>query len=253
MTGIDLNSQIIYKGSSLRFFGEGEKHISRICGYDVLLLVFEGTLIFQEDGVEYEIGKGQYHIQRLNSRQEGIRPSMSPKYLYVHFLGDWQDDGCILPKSGNFDCKEFSSLIEEMDFLSHNGASYTAKTAKFYEILLKLCHKKTDNSLPSLIAQYIEKNFNLPLSLDDLTEKFHFSKNHIINTFKMRYGVTPIAYANNIRLMKAQYLIEVTSDSLESISLNCGFINYSHFYKLFTRKNGISPETWRKQKRLCGF
>lgn len=250
MTGIDLNSQIIYQGSSLRFFGEGEKHISRICGYDVLLLVFEGTLIFKEDGVEYEISKGQYHIQRQNSIQEGIRPSISPKYLYVHFLGEWKDSGCILPKSGSFDCEEFSSLIKEMDFLSHNGASYTAKAAKFYEILLKLCQKKTDNSLPALIAQYIEKNFNLPLSLDELTEKFHFSKNHIINTFKKRYGVTPISYANNIRLMKAQYLIEVTADSLESISLSCGFANYSHFYKLFIRKNKISPEAWRSNTRL---
>ena len=53
MYGIDLNKNINYKYASLRFFNEGEHHIDRICGEDVLLLVFKGVLRFSEDGTEY--------------------------------------------------------------------------------------------------------------------------------------------------------------------------------------------------------
>ena len=50
MYGIDLNKNIDYKYASLRFFNEGEHHIDRICGENVLLLVFKGVLRFSEDG-----------------------------------------------------------------------------------------------------------------------------------------------------------------------------------------------------------
>ncbi len=42
----------------------------------------------------------------------------------------------------------------------------------------------------------------------------------------------------------------MASNTLESISEKCGFNNYSYFYKLFIRKNKISPEKWREKKRL---
>ena len=46
MQGIDLNKPIRYKTASLRFFKEGEHHISRRCPEDVLLLVYDGVLRF---------------------------------------------------------------------------------------------------------------------------------------------------------------------------------------------------------------
>lgn len=66
----------------------------------------------------------------------------------------------------------------------------------------------------------------------------------------MAYGMTPIAYLQNQRLWQCEYLMEMTSDSLESIAAASGFNNYSYFYKLFVRKNGISPEKWREKRRL---
>lgn len=41
--------------------------------------------------------------------------------------------------------------------------------------------------------------------------------------------MTPVSYLNYIRLSKAEHLMEVTSDTLENIALQCGFFNYSHF------------------------
>ena len=62
--------------------------------------------------------------------------------------------------------------------------------------------------------------------------------------------MTPVSYLNYIRLSKAEHLMEVTSDTLENIALQCGFFNYSHFYRLFMRRNGLSPEKWRERRRI---
>ena len=105
MRGIDLNGEISYKTSSLRFFEKNECHVTRTCPHDVLLLVYEGILRFSEDGEEYELHPGDYFIQRFRSDQTGEKPSDSPKYLYIHFFGEWdffmlRSCGAALPLSG---------------------------------------------------------------------------------------------------------------------------------------------------------
>lgn len=249
MYGIDLNKEIEYKFASYRFFDNKEYHIDRFCEDDVLLLVFDGVLRFSEDGVFYEINAGEYHIQKHNSIQKGVLPSDSPKYLYVHFKSEWTDNS-LIPKNGTFVYDNLKDNIEQMNQLSYSNAPYIIKTAMFYRILSKLCKNNIDDSIAQKISMFITENCNQHISIDMLCKRFSFSKNHIINIFKNSFGLTPIVYLNIARLNKAEELLITTSEPIESISLSCGYQNYSHFYRQFMRKNNISPERFRKQKRI---
>ena len=249
MEGILIDRPIRYCYASMRYFKEQERHIERVCKEDVLLLVFEGILRFSEDGVDYELHSGDYHIQRRGSYHAGPFPSDSPKYLYVHFLADWGEKDS-LPRSGSFDPIALREEMERLDRLDHNGAPYIAKCGTFYGLLEKLFRKKEKNTVADGIASFLEREVKGRVSLDALCEEFHFSKNHIISLFKASYGMTPVAYANKLKLEQAEYRMEVTSDSLEKIAFSCGFSDYSHFYKLFVKKHGVSPEKWRAERRV---
>ena len=250
MYGIDLNKEIKYITSSLRFFGEKEHHVTRICKDDVLLLVYEGILRFSEDGVPYAISPGEYHIQKQNTYQAGPLPSDSPKYLYIHFRADWTDDASALPKNGTFDYAKMRSDLEEMNRLSYSNAPYIRKAEVFYRILSKLYRTESGNSLAIQMAAFIKANIQDQITIDMLCRKFSYSKNHVINLFKKEFGQTPIAYLNHIRLSKAEQLLVTTSESAENIAHTCGYRNYSHFFRQFVGKNRISPENFRHQKRL---
>jgi len=249
MRGIDLNSPITFLHASLRFFAEGEHHITRFCKDNVLLMVFEGVLRFTEDDVCYEIHPGEYHIQKSNTYQKGEKASDSPQYLYVHFLAEWEDNNMTLPFKGSFDYASARHLMEELDKLSHSESSLIQKNSKFFELLLLLQQKSKPTTTAGKIAEYIGGENLSELSLEKICNKFHFSKNHIINIFKKEFGVTPIKYINDLKLKHAQYLLEVTSDSVETVALKSGFNDYSYFYKLFCRKNGLSPSKWRDKKQ----
>lgn len=249
MRGIDLNKPIDFLHSSLRYFSEGEHHITRFCKDDVLLMVYEGVLCFTEDNIRYEIHPGEYHIQKSNTFQSGEKPSDSPKYLYVHFRADWADNDTTLPFEGKFNYSMAKPLMEELDKLSHTGSSLVQKTAVFYELLLSLQQQEKPTSIADKIAAFICKESLNEISLEKICKKFYFSKNHIINIFKKEFGVTPIQYINNLKLNHAKYLLEVTSDTLESISLKSGFNDYSYFYKLFYKETGLSPSIWRNKKQ----
>lgn len=252
MYGIDLNKNIDYKYASLRFFNEGEHHIDRICGEDVLLLVFKGVLRFSEDGTEYSVSSGQYHIQKSFSDQRGSRASDSPKYLYVHFNGEWSDGGEVLAKSGEFDFSELKPLMYHLDELAHNRAAKCECSAKFLEILTRLYHfsDKKEPTYANEIAEYIAQNISRRITLGELSAEFNFSRNHIINIFKHEYSVTPFEYINDLRTERAKRLLEVTSKSVEDIAYECGYSTYSNFYNMFLSHEHISPSKWRNLKRL---
>jgi len=249
MYGIDLNKEIKYKFASLRFFDEKEYHVDRVCDDDVLLIVYDGILRFREDGVLYEVYPGEYHIQKHGSVQQGAVVSESPKYLYVHFYCDWTENSQIT-KRGTFNYEYLKNDIEKMNALSYSDEPYIVKCAEFYNILSKLRINKTNDKTAVKILKFIDENYQQNLSIDILCKRFAFSKNHIINIFKKSFGQTPIAYLNSARLKKAEELLITTSESIERIAFGCGYQNYSHFYRQFVQKNSISPENFRKQKRI---
>ena len=248
MRGINLNKPITFLYSSLRYFSENEHHVTRFCRDNVLLMVFDGILRFTEDNTSYEIHAGEYHIQKNNTFQTSEFASDSPKYLYVHFLAQWSDNDAVLPFEGTFDYPEAKAFMEELDRLSHTESSLLQKSAIFFELLLLLQKKEKPTNLANKIAEFICDESLNEISLEKICKEFHFSKNHVINIFKREFGITPVQYINDLKLRQAGYLLEVTSDTLENIAIKSGFNDYSHFYKLFFQKNGVSPSVWRKEK-----
>ena len=252
MSGINLDKEIKYICASLRYFDENEHHIRRFCEENVLLLVFDGVLRFSENEIEYEIGAGEYFIQKANSRHDGKFASDAPKYLYVHFLCEWSDGEKTLKRRGIFDYYKLKPLIDRLDGDAHESTPYIRQAADFYEILAALygSEYRKHNSTAVGIADYISKNYSRKITLDMLCDEFHFSKNHILHIFGKEFLLSPIAFLNLTRQKNAEYLLEVTSKPVESIALQCGYPSYSHFYRQFVKKNSISPAKWREEKRF---
>lgn len=252
MNGIDMNKPITYLYSSLRYFNKSEHHVKRFSEEDILLLVFDGVLRFSENGVQREIHAGEYYIQKRNQYQDGELASDAPKYLFVHFLGEWKNEESVLNRQGYFDYTDLNPLMERLDMLCHNNASYIEQTAVFFELLSRLYQQKKEVTVADQIAEFISQNYTTGLTLEMICETFHFSKNHVIHVFKKEYMMTPFEYMNHLKIKQAEYLLEITSQSAEQIAYACGFRNYSHFYRLFERFNHTSPSKWREKKR-CDF
>ncbi len=249
MQGINLNKPILYKVASFRYFDENECHCTRFCEDNVLLLVFSGVLRFSENGKQVEVKKGEYYIQEKNCYQGGEIPSDSPKYLYVHFDGEWTNSDSALIKSGRFDYDALSEEMGKLDYASHNGYLYGEQQYLFLKILLSLMKKTKKQSLAQEISAFIENNVKSITSLDSICKEFNYSKNYIIRVFNKEFGVSPIAYINEIKLKRASYLLESTSQSITEIAQECGFNDYPYFYKRFYAKTGVSPQVYRKTVR----
>lgn len=247
--GILMNAPIVFKHASLRYFAPNEHHVRRFCEDDVLLLVFEGVLRFSENGEEREVKAGEYYIQKHDMFHDGAIASDTPCYLYVHFRGEHGTAPDCLPLSGNYLISAFRPLMDTLDRLAHNGATFTEQAAVFLQILSTLYRTPARQSVADAMGQYLAEHYAEKICLDDLASRFGYSKNQIILHFKKRYGLTPIAYVGNLRLRKAKHLMESTSLSLQQISEQCGFFDYSRFYKAFLQAEHRSPAAWRSEIR----
>lgn len=245
MRGIDLNGAAQYRSASFRYFSEGEYHVTRVCTTDVLVLVFEGALCFTEGDVSCRVGAGEYYIQRKGLHQGADRPSESPKYLYIHFDGVWGETEPLLPYRGTFSPERLMPLMKRLDRTAHSHGTRAEENALFYQILSELYRPPMPSGVGEEIANFLEEHALERVSLEDLSKRFGYSKNQIINVMKRTYGESPLEYQHRRRLSRAEWLLRVTSTPLALVAEECGYGDYSQFYKEFCRAYGRSPKQWR--------
>ena len=63
--------------------------------------------------------------------------------------------------------------------------------------------------------------------------------------FKSQYGLSIQAYANMLRIQRAERLLTTTDDTVASVAYGVGFESASSFYRQFHRHTGLSPTAYR--------
>lgn len=96
------------------------------------------------------------------------------------------------------------------------------------------------------IMNYIEKNYYLDLSLDDLAKKFSYNSSYLSTLFKKKTGHTITEYKNNIRIKEAQNHLLNNKENISEISEKVGYNNLVHFERIFKDRTGLSPSEYRK-------
>ena len=98
---------------------------------------------------------------------------------------------------------------------------------------------RQDEKLTQIIT-YINEHLFEPLTVEHLAEQAYLSKYHFMRRFKEQTGGTVHAYILQRRLVTAARLIR-SGVPVGKVALDCGFSDYSTFYRAFRRTFGASP------------
>ncbi|MDR0639696.1 MAG: helix-turn-helix transcriptional regulator [Spirochaetaceae bacterium] len=71
------------------------------------------------------------------------------------------------------------------------------------------------------------------------------SSSKLNSIFKLYTSITPYQYYINIKINKAQSLLE-ENISIKETASRMGFDDQCHFSRLFKSKTGVSPSKWKK-------
>ncbi len=98
------------------------------------------------------------------------------------------------------------------------------------------------------IQDYIVRNVNREITLDELAEHFNISKYYMLRLFKQYIGMTPIRYHQSVRLEMVKHRIMETGQSLTSIAEEFGFSSINSMSRAFKKIEKIAPSHYRYNK-----
>ncbi|MHC5247068.1 response regulator [Enterococcus sp. LJL90] len=104
----------------------------------------------------------------------------------------------------------------------------------------------TTNNYVAETKTYILNHYPEELNLEILAKNVHLSPKYLSDLFKREETIGIIKYLNNVRMKKAEELLQDTHFRVNDISKKVGFNSYSYFIKQFQKKNGTTPERYRK-------
>lgn len=99
------------------------------------------------------------------------------------------------------------------------------------------------------IQNYLDKNYSSDINLDLLAKRFSISKYHMAREFKRCIGKSPIDYLIDVRITRAKDLLYDSNRSVSDIGQLVGIPNPNHFLYLFKEREGLTPSTFRKDRR----
>lgn len=97
------------------------------------------------------------------------------------------------------------------------------------------------------VLDYIKRNYGEPISLQDLAEQVHVSREYLCRTFRALSASSPIEFLNRYRIRQSAFLLTQTDKSILEIAQSCGFNHSSYFGKMFYGYMGCTPTEYRKR------
>jgi len=120
------------------------------------------------------------------------------------------------------------------------------------ELLVLIIESKKTNSNCSVrkimqnILDYIHNNYNKPINLNHISNKFYFNSTYFCKLFKDETGFTFTRYLMKYRIEKAKEMLLSTNYKIYEIAEIVGYEDSQYFNKLFKVEQGITPVQYRE-------
>lgn len=136
-------------------------------------------------------------------------------------------------KKGYFKVK----ILELMLFLSGMEIDTNLRQSRLYS--------KSQVTLAKNACEYLTKNMNRRITINELADTFHVSPTQLKNSFKGVYGVSVYSYIRSEKMQSAALLLEQTNCTILDIAGRYGYDNGSKFAKAFKDTIGMTPNEYR--------
>lgn len=98
------------------------------------------------------------------------------------------------------------------------------------------------------IKEYLDRNYQKKITLDELSKTFFINKFYLTRVFKEQFGISVNNYLLQLRITHAKQLLRFSDQTIESIAAACGLGDPNYFARIFKKVEGITPtefrETW---------
>lgn len=92
----------------------------------------------------------------------------------------------------------------------------------------------------------INKDYSKPISQQTIADKIGISSGYLSTIFKLETGQGFSDYLNSVRISMATRMLDQGETDLHKVTIDCGFQDYSYFFKVFKKKLKLTPKEYLK-------
>ena len=249
--------------------------------YIEIVYVLEGRFIQEIKGRQIEMNKGDLCILDRNVIHSSLPLSesdvvvniiLTPKFFDGIFMHLLSDDNYI----SNFIINSLYTKSKEQNFLIHHVKDdsvikiilenllleYYSTEMKspaaingyllilFTEISREITYitgefiKDEQHRVKERILTYIRNSYK-DTNLNEMADYFHFHPSYLSSLVKKEFGKNFKDLLTDVRMSEASKLLKNTDFTIENIVYELGYTNLSHFYKVFKKTYGMTPNGYK--------
>jgi len=235
------------------------------CSEHVLIYCMDGNGWIEVDQKRFNIHRNMYLIiPRGIPHQYGATDRDPWSIYWLHFAGEKADlfvDRVIRPREIEADTMVrhsdrmliFSEIYENLSHgftienLEYSSICLWHMLGSFRYLSQFLIARKTKQ--PDLIGasiDFMHKNINVSLSLEELAKETNLSTSHYCLLFRKKTGQTPLGFFTYLRIQHACRLLDFSDLKIKQIAEELGFDDPYYFSRVFKKIMRLSPQVYRK-------
>ena len=196
--------------------------------------LIDKEFLFLQIYAEYNAYKDVDHPAYINSITHLLLPAFSRELGFVPTLAATLSPASLEKAKKLFEAPSLKNIEKFFTLPEFTLTSAQKETA------LSLVSSRL---LPLLRAMtYIQENFALKITSDELVKISGLCRTHLFTVFKKYLGTSPTVYHIMTRVARAQYAISHTQYSFRYISDMCGFADLTHMSRCYKKYKGFSPK-----------
>ncbi|GGB19145.1 MULTISPECIES: GlxA family transcriptional regulator [Mucilaginibacter] len=94
---------------------------------------------------------------------------------------------------------------------------------------------------------FIENNYHLPISVEEIAGQTNMSKRNFIRRFKSATQNTPMEYLQKVKIESVKKGLEKTNFNISELMYKVGYNDLKTFRKIFKRITGLTPQDYRSK------
>ena len=235
-----------------------KKHIHP---YHEILYIMDGVIDYIVEDKQYRLKKGDVLVID-SAKYHYVNNIITPPYKRIcfefisSFVGNDELINDVFKKNPHFSLPvdspipEILNLIVNSEMSANSGYSNLLYKSSLRLTLLSLLNLNNDELIakPNLsktcnnILTYINENITSINNIEQIAEKFFFSKSYISHVFKQEMKVGIMQYIRHKKILIADKLLKKGKRPTE-VAKECGYENYISFYRLYSQHFGKPPST----------
>ncbi len=109
-------------------------------------------------------------------------------------------------------------------------------------------HRPEDQTPAEVIAdvhEYVSRHYRNDIRVEELAERFYFSKEYLTRLFRNQYGCAIYEYVLQLRMNNACEYLADSGMTIQEIAEKMGYSSANYFGKAFKRRYGQTPSEFR--------